>query len=243
MATIQWGMTYSPRAYVGGALFEFPQPVMSSRETYGQTFKTIKIPLQNGVVITGISRSGLTVTIDGIINKNTRSGVLHTKQRMIDLFIANSGQAFTFYRYFDAALGNYRWFEDCVCQDLTFSSTNRSVYNLPYSMTFIAPEGYERQLISTEGLSPGVGANISGLYKNGAFQGDDDSDSSASDSTLPANRTFLYGPLVIKLTDTAGASAMVVQDSNGDNIFRVGSDGVIQGVAPLEFVSSIASII
>lgn len=241
MAVIDWAHTYHPRVAIGGVDFDMPLPIMQTEERYSQEFKTTKVPLQDGVVISGVSRGALTVSFSGIITKNTLSGVLHTKQRMQDIFVGSAGASFTFYRYFDEARQNFRWFPDAVCQSLTFSPTNRRIFTLEYSLTITVPGGKELQLITTTGESPGSTGHISGIIKNGEFQSDTDDDTSISNATLPQSRQLLNGPIIIKLADSAGASSFLIQNSNGDFVFRVDSDGAVQFTQPAELVASIAS--
>lgn len=241
MGTITWAQTYHPRVKIGSVDFDMPLPIMQTEERYSQEFRTTKVPLQDGVVISGISRSALTVSFSGLISKNTLSGVLHTKQRMQDIFVDSGGASFTFYRYFDEARQNFRWFPDSICQSLTFSPTNRQIFTLEYSLTIIVPSGKERQLITTTGESPGSSGLISGIIKNGEFQSDTDDDTSVVNATLPQSRQLLNGPIIVKLADSAGASSFLIQNSNGDFIFRVDSDGAVQMIQPAELVSSIAS--
>lgn len=241
MGVIDYALTYAPRVVIGGVTFIMPLPIMQTEERYTQEFRTTKVPLQDGVVISGVSRGSLTASFNGIINKNTLSGVLQTKQRMQDIFVDSGGAPFTFYRYFDDARQNFRWFPDAVCQSLTFSPTNRDVFTLDYSLTIVVPSGKERQLITTTGESPGSTGLISGIIKNGVFQSDTDDDVAVANDTLPQGRQLLFGPVIIKLADSAGASSFLIQNSNGDFIFRVDSDGAAQFTQPAELVASIAS--
>lgn len=241
MAKITYAHTYHPRVVIGAVAFDMPRPIMTTEERYTQEFRMTKVPLQDGIVISGVSRGSLTVSFNGLISKNTLSGVLHTKQRMQDIFVDSAGAPFTFYRYFDEARQNFRWFPDAVCQSLTFSPTNRNIFTLEYSLTIVVPGGKERQLITTTGESPGSTGLISGIIRNGEFQSDFDDDTAVDNATLPQSRQLLFGPIIVKLADSAGASSFLIQNSNGDFIFRVDSDGAVQFTQPAELVASIAS--
>ena len=242
MAIVNWGFIYNPRVVIGSTHFEMPQPISTSSERYGNRMTKTEVPLLDGVSISGITRGALSVTFNGIISKNTVGGLIDTKSRMQDIFIGASGQSFTFYRYYDAGRRNYRWFENCVCESLGFDMESKRKFTLPYQLTIVVPDGKEHQLVTTTGETPGVGSNHSGTFRNGGYQGDT-AQIGTSNSTLPDDRQFLFGPLLIRLSDSAGASAFAIRNSDGDILFRVRSDGVIQTISPVELVTSIPSVL
>lgn len=241
MAQINWAQVYDPRIHIGGTQFQLPLPILRLSERFSTNFKETKVPLRDGVTLTGVTRGSLTVTLNGLISTNTRSGLLHKKQRMQDILINNGGASFTFYRYFDSVRQNFRWYPDCICKDLSFTPVHNQVYTMEYQMSIVVPSGLERELITTVGELPSSDllGNTSGYIAGGVFKSDDDSDIAAQADALPANRTLLHGPLVIKLNDSAGESSFLVQNSDGDYIFRIDSDGFVQTTLPFAVVPSI----
>lgn len=237
MATINWGFLYRPRVQVGGVWFDMPLPIMQTEERFVQKFRTIDIPLQDGAVFAAPRRGPLTVSFSGLIAKNTMAGVLHTKYRMQELFINAAGQPFTFYRYYDAARHNYRWYEDCLASSLTFSATNTDVYTLKYNLTVQVPSGIENELVTTTGEAPGAGANISGLYRDGSYQGDEDDGVSPQAESLPSGVQKLFGPLIIKLP-TGGV--FLIKNTSGQVLFKVDYLGAVQTISPIETVDEIS---
>ena len=242
MAQINWALPYLPQVHFGSTIFLMPLPIMTLEERFAQDFRSVKVPLQPGVQISGVSRGALTVSFSGIISKNTRSGTLHTKERMQDLFMNSAGAPFTFYRYYDSTRQNYRWYADCIVQGLSFNLSATRKFSIDYSMTVLVPSGKEDSLITTRGEGPSGdnSANVSGIRRNGGFVGDDDGGVAPTSSTLPTNRTLLYGPVSIKLTDSDGVAALLVKNSDGDIIFKVDSDGAVQTIQPIELVDSIS---
>ncbi len=244
MAELDYGFDYGPRIEIGATVFTFTpkdMPIRVTSERFTNNMKLVKVPLRDGVNVSGVSRGSLVVTFSGTISKNTTTGILHTKQLLMNMFLNASGQTFTFYRYYNAAKQNYRWYEDCVCKDLSFDFSDKRKISLPFTFTIVVPSGVESKLITTRNEAPGVGSNHSGIISGGSFLGDDDTDASAADSALPDNLMFLYGPLIIRLTDAAGASSFMIRNSNGDYIFKVDSTGAVQVTAPPEVVASITA--
>ena len=218
-----------------------PLPITQTDERYGQDMKQIKVPLQNGVIISGVSRGALQVTFNGTISKNTRSGLLNMKDAMLDMFIKSGGLPFTFYRYYDAVRGNYRWYENCVCNTLSFSPVHNRIYTEDYSLQITVPSGVEKALIGTTGEAPNlVDGNISGVVRYGSVQGDERIVTVANEDALPDDRTLLYGPLIVKLPDTDGTSSFMVMDGDGNIIFKIDSSGKVRSVKPVSMVRSIS---
>ena len=242
MSQIDWAQVYDPRIHVGATQFQLPQPVLQWDEKFTLDFKRTKVPLRDGVTLTGITRGALIVTLSGLISKNTRSGVLHAKQRMQDLLINNGGTTFTFYKYYDTVRDNYRYYSGCICKDLSFSPVHNQVFTMAYSFSVVVPGGIESELITTTGEGPSADAsgNLSGYANSSGFLGDDDEEVAAQTTALPADRTLLYGPVTIKLADAAGGSSFLIMNSDGNYVFRVDSDGYVRTTLPIAKVDSIS---
>ena len=241
MALIDWAWLYRPRIAIGSVSLDLPLPIMQTDERYSQDMKQVKVPLQNGVILSGVSRGPLQVTFNGTISKNTLSGVLNMKDAMLDLLNKASGSPFTLYRYYDAVRGNYRWYADCQCNTISFSPVNNRVYTMDYSFQITVPSGVEKALITTAGeAASNVSGNISGIIKGGVVQGDHSVGAVVNVDTLPDDRTLLYGPLLIKLPDTDGTSSFMIMDGDGNIIFKVDSLGRVRSVKPIALVRSIS---
>lgn len=250
MAAIDWVHTYNPRVLIGSTVLELPRPLQQVEENFANDYKSIKIPLRDGVLVSKVSRGALNVSFSGIISCNTMSGVLYRKQKLLDTFMNANGQRFTMYRHYDSVRGNYRWYENCICTALVFSNIVKHKFSLAYSFTIVVPSGYEKELVTTRGESPGsdpdglITVKARGGYGGSpvTYFGDntDGSDFSLTvEAVLPEERSYLYGPLLIKLADSAGASSFLIQNSDGDFIFRITSDGNVYTTQPINFVDTI----
>jgi hypothetical protein len=227
---------------MGSTSYDLPQPIVQTGEALANRMKKVTVPLRAGSIIGGVVRAESVLPFQGTISKNTRSGVLYEKRRFQNLLMKTSGQTFTFYRFYDSTKGNYRWYENCVCQDLSFSVASTQVFSMTYSMTIIVPDGTEHELITTRGESPSgsTSGNLSGVHSGGAFLGDSyDAADGPGSETLPDDTVRVYGPVVIKLRDSLGASSVLIQNSNGDYIFRIDSDGKVQAAGIFETVDSV----
>jgi len=241
MAAIDWAHIYKPRVVLGSINFDMPLPIMTAQQRFSQDMKQTKVPLQDGVILSGVSRGSLTVSMNGIISKNTLSGMLDMKDALVDLFINSSGTPYTFYFYHDDAKQNYRWFENCVTNDLTFSPVHNQIYTLEYSLQIVVPSGIEKTLVTTTGeAASSIGDNKSGIIRDGVSLTDPAVDFVANLDTLPDDRTLLFGPLLVKLPDTDGTSSFLIQDGDGNFIFKVDSSGKVQTLKPVSLVRSIS---
>jgi len=241
VAQIDWAYIYRPRVQIGSVAYDMPLPIATTNERFTNDMKQVKVPLQNGVILSGVSRGALQVSFDGLISRNTISGVLHQKDAMMDLFLNSGGVPFTFYRYYDATRDNYRWYEECVCNSLAFTPVHNQVYTMAYSLQITVPSGKENVLITAVGEAPSViDGNLSGRIYDGQVQGDDKLAFVENLDQLPEDRTLLYGPLLIKLPDTDGTSAVYVQDGDGNIIFKIDSSGRVKSISPISLARSIA---
>lgn len=155
-------MGYRPRAIRAGLSYDLPLPLMQCGESFTKRVATSEIPLQPGVLVGSISRGAATITQSGIIVKGNPQDSARTghvsgevtsieaeKESMIEFF-NDSDEPFDFYRYIAGALigiSEYgdtsatRFYQQCVLQSLTFDNSNRTVHHLPYTLTFLVPDG------------------------------------------------------------------------------------------------------
>jgi len=233
MATVNWVHTYDPQIHIGSTVYRLPRPVRQISDDYTNKINKIEIPQQNGTIIGNVSRSGATVTFAGIISKNTRSGVLHEKQMLHDVLMNTGGQPFTFYRFYDAARENYRWYENCVCENLSFVEVPGEVFSMAYSLTLFAPDGLEHELVTTRNENPSgdQNGNLSNRAVGGyggsevVYYGDDSSEVYVGSETAPDDTARLYGPLLIKMRYSSSSSDFAVVDGDGNIIFKIDGSG------------------
>lgn len=208
---------YAPRIIKGGQTLELSDgftPLVSVEEQYSNRVRSVEVPLQNGAVVFDVKRGAATIAFQGVISGNnyTAEDVL-TKQDELRSFLigqAGSPEAFTFFRYYDTLNNNYRWFRNCVCNDLQFSKGARVKNYCPYSFSIVVPDGVEYESIGN-----------------------------AVDPNNPAATSALYGPRVVKLSDNAGSSTFQVRDSDGDIVFEVDSLGNVLYTGTFEQVDQI----
>ena len=154
-------MGYRPRVQRGAVIYDLPLPLLESGERFSRKTKTVDVPQQDGVFISETKRGALLVSFSGIITLNNQQdnaralGVVTSLQterdRLVEQFI-ESNDPFIFYRYIagatiagnelNAAAGT-RWYKNCVCEELAFDWTNRTLVQLPYSFTILVPDGVE----------------------------------------------------------------------------------------------------
>ena len=230
---IDWRHCYNPTVIIGATEFKMPLPLMTREESFSKTFKRIKVPLLNGEIVSGVSRGALNVSVTGIISQDPPEGVLHLKQRLMDILVNTAG-TYAFYTHRDDARSNFRWYADCTTERLSFSANNRSRYSYNYTLSFIVPGGTENELITTRSEQP-----VSGVIKGVDPSIDGDLGINPAADSQPDRRTLLFGPVVIRLPDNDGTSAFVVKDAVGDVIFKIASDGTVESIQPVTFPTSI----
>ncbi len=229
MSAITWAHTYNPRIVRGADVTLLPTPIFTTGETFVKQHKTVKVPLKDGVIISGITRGGLQVSMNGWIVGTSKEEAL-AKKSLLQQKLVDSNQTFTFYRYYDAVGGNYRWYENCVLQELGFDAGSQNPANgvIPYRMTLLVPSGQEKETVTLASGTPNALGYSSGVPWTGSGEGSSD--------TIPGAVEYLYGPLVVKLNS---GGAFLVQDSNGDYIFRVNDDGTVESTGFIEQVDTI----
>jgi len=186
--------------------------------SYSNRIAMTQVPLQDGAVVYDVRRGPLTLSIQGKLNGFTSVEDMLVKQDSLHTYLCGgttTPTSFTFFTYYDATNGNYRWFKGCYSQDLQFHHSSRTKLYLPYSFTVVVPDGIEWE-------------------KTDAAATPDPDD--------PFVSVGLYGPRVVRLSDNAGATGFVVINSDGDIVFKVDSQGNVTYTGVLLQVSSITPI-
>ncbi len=234
MAPINWRHTYKPRISIGGVVYLPPTPLMESGESFTKQFKITKVPLQDGVIISGQTVGALTVTFNGIIAENSVEAILHEK-RLLQLYLIETAQSFTFWRYYDLVRQNFRWYANCVCNNLTFSSNSRDPKSgkLAYSFTLLVPDGKLHETVVTTGETPDINRARGGsLLGPGDKHGVD-----PGNETAPGTKKYLYGPIIVKL-ETDGL--FIIENAAGDIVATIDDNGNVQSIGFIEQVDSIS---
>lgn len=196
---------YNPTVQKGGLYYTLPRPIDSMDEEYRFRVAGIDIPLVEGQLITTNVLGALVLTFQSTIVGDTPAEVLEIKDEVRSFFLTSVGTPFNFYRHRDTENEYYRWYPNCVITALRFSHKTDTVLYQPYSMSFLVPGGREK---------------VSGTYPSGG-SGEDE---------LPDEVYELNGPLLIDLADNAGASAVIIRNSDLDIVARITSAGDVEYV-------------
>ena len=212
--------TYAPRIVSGSTSIDMDAlgytPIMVLNENFTNRVRSTAVPLQNGIVVFDIRRGALNLSLQGRLNipNSSDADIIITRKdtlRSILIGSTSSPSTFTFYRHYNVATQTYRWYRNCVAQDLQFDNTSRSVRYLDYSFNLIVPDGIEYSQIG-----------------------------GAHDPSNPVITEELSGPRTVLLDDAAGVSAFTVTASDGDIIFKVTSAGNVLYTGTLEQSSDIS---
>lgn len=196
---------YNPTVQKGGLYYQLPRPIDSMDEEYRFRVSGIDIPLVEGQLITTNVLGALLLTFTSTIVGDTPAEVLSIKDEIRSFFLDSVGTTFNFYRHRDTDNEYYRWYPNCTISALRFSHKPDTVLYQPYSFSFIVPGGREK---------------VSGTYPGG-----DTGNDATEDEVYTLN-----GPLLIDLADNAGASAVIIRNSDFDIVARITSLGDIEYV-------------
>lgn len=155
-------MGYRPRIERGGVHLDLPLPLMKIAERAGRTVRKSTVPLQPGVLVSATTRRERILTFNGKIvidnpqDADRARGVVDSitgEKSVMDLWLVENDEPFVFYRFIKGAtIGGSvvgfnntqdRWYEGCICTDLTFDWLHSTVRVLPYSFTVLVPDGVE----------------------------------------------------------------------------------------------------
>lgn len=159
-------MGYRPRIVYGEVqtTYDLPMPVMSTPMRTGRVPTTFEIPLVDGVFLSRSKRGSGQLSLSGIMTVDNpqdtlRAGLaagcisnISAEVEIMQQVLLYNALPFYLYRYIaGATLGgmefsaaaNTRYFQNCVCTELFFDWSNRTVRHLPYSFTVLVPDGVE----------------------------------------------------------------------------------------------------
>jgi hypothetical protein len=113
--------TFQPAVWKGGVLTSLPRPVTALRLSDSWDFERYKTPLADGDVVTGHSRNGVDVLLEGQIGSVSGMLILDEPammQAVIDLRglldVDNAAGRFGLVLYHNAITGQSRLFEKCT---------------------------------------------------------------------------------------------------------------------------------
>lgn len=111
---------FHPSLWTAGELFELPRPVTSVRVQDSWDFARFKVPLGNGDTVTGHSRNGVDIAIEGRLGSHAGQVTLDEagmfavlEQLRSKLHLAPQGPGYEIFLYHDAATSTYRSFRRC----------------------------------------------------------------------------------------------------------------------------------
>jgi len=194
--------TYAPRIVSGAGVLDFTDgyiPLEQVSQHYTNRVRISEVPLRNGAVIFNVQRGPCTISFQGKISADTPEDMRTKMDNLRTFLVGGTGtpSKFTFYRHYNLTTGNFRWWRNCVCNDLDFDDGSRTVRHMPYNFSLTSADGVEYEQISTVSHNP----------------------------DNPAISGTLLGPQVIKLNDDAGISCVVFLNSSNDPVVKIDSAG------------------
>ena len=134
---------YKPTIKIASVEYFLPQPIRQWSVRAQTRIRSTEIPLRAGSVVGSAVRGSMLIDIQGLISKSSHDSVLEEFMDLQDLLLSTV-QPFDLYRYYDTINENYIWYDECVCQNLSFDFTHQTVLHLPYSFSVLVPNGLTR---------------------------------------------------------------------------------------------------
>lgn len=137
--------TFKPAVYDGSTLYELPRPVLAVRIQDAWDFKEFKVPLAAGDVLTGHSRQGVDISIEGQVGSQA-GNLKTTEQEMFQeletlrgmLNVDSSNGKFSLFLYYDAISAIYRKFKNCSTSRFEYDLSDKNLFT--YSITIHADD-------------------------------------------------------------------------------------------------------
>lgn len=140
-------LKFSPGIARQGIYTEFPHPILVCRFRDGWDFEKMKVPLKDGVDLTGHSRDGTHILIEGQIG--SESGELRlTEPEMLTtlnslrnrLNVSTSSKPFELVLFHDESTSDARYFKDCTTTRFECDLSNQHLYS--FAATIQAADPY-----------------------------------------------------------------------------------------------------
>lgn len=136
---------FKPAIYKGSTLYELPRPVTRLRISDRWDFAAYKVPLRDGDRLTGHSREGVEIVLEGQVGSQAGSlklseQAMFTEMLMLrqTLDVSEDDDKFEFFLYHDAGTATYRKFKGC--STLAFEWDLSSPALFAYSLTLHAED-------------------------------------------------------------------------------------------------------
>jgi len=137
--------TFKPAIYQNASFYELPRPVPVVRMRDAWDAGRFKVPLADGDTLTGHSRQGVDISIEGQIGsqsgtlKISEGDMLQEAETLRDrLDVASDAEKFELFLYHDSASGTYRKFKTCSTVQFEIDLSNQNLFT--YSMVVHAED-------------------------------------------------------------------------------------------------------
>ena len=146
-------LTFAPTIFHTTSNFELPRPVSSLRISDAWDFEKVKVPLRDGDTVSGHSRNGTDIRIEGQIG--THGGQLQADElAMFDtltalrtaLHVGNGSETFIL-SLFNDGLGQHRYFDECSTTRVDFDLSNKHVFTFSIQIHAANPQLQQGLLI------------------------------------------------------------------------------------------------
>lgn len=139
---------WKPAVYKDSTLTELPRPVLQLAVNDSWDMRESKVPLDDGISITGVSRNGVVIAVSGELAAQPEGTELGGELAMFDawkslrdvLNIDDDTEKFEFFIYHDATAGVYRKFKNCFCRSMGFDNGDNSRVPFPYSLEIVSED-------------------------------------------------------------------------------------------------------
>ena len=127
--------TFAPTIIRGSTFFELPRPIVSLRLSDAWDFQRFKVPLRDGDTITGHSRNGSEIRLEGQIGSHAgqiqpdEAAMFATMEALRgSLHVASPADVFILSLYHDE-LGQHHYFQDCTTTRLELDLSEKHLFN------------------------------------------------------------------------------------------------------------------
>ncbi len=139
------GLTFRPAVYKGGELFELPRPITQVRILDRWDFERLKVLLSPGDYLTGHSRHGIEISIEGQFGSHEGSLSLTEEEMFVVwegmremLDVTEDSEKFEFFLYHEGSDGSYRKLKECSTVRLECDMSNKHLFE--YAVTIHADD-------------------------------------------------------------------------------------------------------
>ncbi|MAT14604.1 MAG: hypothetical protein CMJ46_04965 [Planctomyces sp.] len=128
-------LEFRPGIYRGGELYELPRPVRSVRLQEGWDFEQFKVPLRDGDKVTGHSRRGVEILLEGEVGsqggtlKISEAEMLETILELRALLdVDDDGSKYSLILYRDLEADVYRRFKKCTTVEFEYDLSQPQLF-------------------------------------------------------------------------------------------------------------------